>query len=224
MSNLNVIMQHSFPMLGVFVLASLFLTVQASHAGTVTVTWDANTEPDLAGYKIYYGKSSKNYQNSVYVGNTTTYNITGLENGEKYFFSLTALDFSDNESNFSEEVDIVIKTTEADEGDSSETQTNTAQILSAQTYNYPNPFKISSESTTIRYELLQSAQVTIQILDANMDMIATLIEENLKTAGEHLEDSWDGKNSDGRYVANGVYFCNIRANREQKIIKIAVTR
>ena len=27
--------------------------------GSVTVAWDANTEPDLAGYKIYMGKSSR---------------------------------------------------------------------------------------------------------------------------------------------------------------------
>jgi len=27
--------------------------------GSVTVAWDANTEPDLAGYKIYVGKTSR---------------------------------------------------------------------------------------------------------------------------------------------------------------------
>ncbi|MFQ5675926.1 MAG: fibronectin type III domain-containing protein, partial [bacterium] len=204
MSNQNLIVRYSFPMLLIVILVPLLLSVHASLAGTVTVSWDANTETDLAGYKIYYGKGSRNYQNSVYVGNTTTYNVTGLEDGERYYFAVTALDFSNNESNFSEEVDIVLKTTEADEGDSSETQTNAAQTLSVQTYNYPNPFKINLEHTTIRYELLQSAQVTIKILDANMDLITTLIEDDFKVAGEHLEDSWDGRNSDGRFVANGV--------------------
>lgn len=29
-------------------------------AGEVGLVWDANTEPDLAGYKIYYGYQARN--------------------------------------------------------------------------------------------------------------------------------------------------------------------
>jgi hypothetical protein len=43
-------------------LAILILTVKIYAAGTISfisLAWDANTEPDLAGYKIYYGKISR---------------------------------------------------------------------------------------------------------------------------------------------------------------------
>lgn len=76
----------------------------ADTYGGATVSWDANSEIDLVGYKIYYGKSSGSYESQVYVGNVTSYRLTGLEEGRRYYFVATALDFSGNESGFSNEV------------------------------------------------------------------------------------------------------------------------
>ena len=42
-------------------LAILSLLVPAAHAGQVTVAWDPNPEPEVAGYKIYYGTTAGNY-------------------------------------------------------------------------------------------------------------------------------------------------------------------
>jgi hypothetical protein len=102
--------------------------------GSVTVAWDANTEPDLAGYKIYVGKTSRfateidfirkwcdenepknekcmeewleicNYDTVIEVGNVLEYTITGLEEGVTYFLAATAYDTDDNESAFSKEL------------------------------------------------------------------------------------------------------------------------
>lgn len=79
------------------------LSVTVSFGYNVTLSWDPNTEPDLAGYKVYYGTSSRNYTETIDVGNTTTYQITGLSEGT-YYFAVTAYDTSNNESDFSEEV------------------------------------------------------------------------------------------------------------------------
>ncbi len=198
------------------------LFVPVLNAGSATVSWDANSEPDLAGYKIYYGQGSGNYQNQVYVGNATSYRLTGLEEGKRYYFAVTALDFSGNESSFSIEVEATIKESPPDDPETDET--NSTQTLIGRAYNYPNPFKVDLEQTIIRYELQNPGEVTIEILDANTDFVTTLIENEFRPAGENTADVWDGRNSDGRFVANGVYFCNIRANQEQKIIKIAVMR
>ena len=37
----------------------------------VTIEWDPNTEPDLAGYKVYYGNISGNYDYEFDAGNNT---------------------------------------------------------------------------------------------------------------------------------------------------------
>ena len=74
-------------------------------AGQVTLSWDSNTEPDLGGYRLYYGQSSRNYTANVDVGNQTTHTQSDLEDGVTYYFAVTAYDTNrTTESDFSNEV------------------------------------------------------------------------------------------------------------------------
>lgn len=73
-------------------------------AGTLTLAWDANTEPDLAGYKIHYGLSSGNYPNTIDVKNVNQYTVQDLTPGTTYYFAATAYDDSDNQSAYSIEL------------------------------------------------------------------------------------------------------------------------
>jgi hypothetical protein len=81
-----------------------FLFSVCAFGGEVTFAWDANTEPDLAGYKVYSGTSRGNYTQSVDVGNTTEYMQTGLQGSVTYYFASTAYDTAGNESGFSTEI------------------------------------------------------------------------------------------------------------------------
>lgn len=75
--------------------------------GSVTLSWSANSENDLAGYKIYFGTSSGIYSaagSPAIIGNTTTYTVTGLQRNTTYFFALSAYDNAGNESALSAEV------------------------------------------------------------------------------------------------------------------------
>src|SRR5438445_108665 len=83
--------------------ALCFLAPALSSAAQVTLAWDPNTEPDLAGYKVYYGTSSGSYQFSVDVGNLTSYTLSGLLDGRIYYFAATAYNSSLDESGFSNE-------------------------------------------------------------------------------------------------------------------------
>ena len=38
---------------------ALLLSPMVAYGATVTLAWNANTETDLAGYKIYYGTNSR---------------------------------------------------------------------------------------------------------------------------------------------------------------------
>jgi len=73
----------------------------------VTLTWTANGEPDLAGYKIYVGTASGTYSfpgSAFATGNVTSYTISTLPKGQTYFFAISAYDSAGNESALSAEV------------------------------------------------------------------------------------------------------------------------
>ncbi|MBW2581115.1 MAG: fibronectin type III domain-containing protein, partial [Deltaproteobacteria bacterium] len=75
-----------------------------AYSAQVTLTWDPNTETNLAGYKVYCGTASRDYDVTVDVGSQTSYTLSNLEEGKTYYFAVTAYDTSGNESNFSGEV------------------------------------------------------------------------------------------------------------------------
>jgi hypothetical protein len=79
-------------------------SVQNIHAAEITLAWDQNSEPDIAGYRIYYGQESRSYTNVVDVGNYTSCVIANLEDGETYFFAATAYNADACESDYSSEV------------------------------------------------------------------------------------------------------------------------
>lgn len=87
-----------------------FLISSASDKGEFTFVWKANSEADLAGYKIYYGTSAGIYGASEKLDKVTEAKITGLIYGSKYYAALSAYDASGNESVKSAEITINEKT------------------------------------------------------------------------------------------------------------------
>lgn len=76
-----------------------------AQAADLQVTWNANTEGDLAGYRVFCGTAPGVYTAKVTVGkDATSYLLAGLDEGTTYYVALTAFDTSANESGFSAEV------------------------------------------------------------------------------------------------------------------------
>jgi len=86
-----------------FLLVLALLAVSALPAGATTLQWDANTEPDLAGYKLHYGRTAGTYEFTIDVGNVLTYIINPPTDGT-WYFAATAYDATGNESGYSNEV------------------------------------------------------------------------------------------------------------------------
>jgi BACON domain-containing protein/fibronectin type III domain protein len=81
------------------------LTLSASTStGTASLTWNPNTETDLAGYKIYMGIQPGIYGAPISLGLTTSYTTGNLTTGKTYYFSITSFDSAGNESQHSSEV------------------------------------------------------------------------------------------------------------------------
>jgi hypothetical protein len=81
--------------------------------GSALVSWTPPTEntdgswlgDDLAGYRIYYGNSPDNYDNSVTIANPglSSFQVDGLVASDTYFV-MTAVNRAGIESSYSEEV------------------------------------------------------------------------------------------------------------------------
>lgn len=90
----------------IFVAAFLFgflCSVRAVYSAQVTLEWQASSG-DIAGYNVYQGTSSRDYDVTLDVGNWTSVTISDLEDAEAYYFSVTAYNLEDNESGYSNEV------------------------------------------------------------------------------------------------------------------------
>jgi PKD repeat protein len=91
-----------------------FLYIANAQAGQATLAWDANTEPTLGGYQLYYGQTSGNYTANVDVGKQTSYTLTGLTDGKTYYFAAKAYNIGKTVwSGFSNQVSKTISSTTA---------------------------------------------------------------------------------------------------------------
>jgi len=88
--------------------------------------------------------------------------------------------------------------------------------------NFPNPF---SEVTTIPYSLPERVgwyYVKIRIYNAMGALVKTLRRE-YQNGGHHFIE-WDGRDSNGDVVSNGVYFCQFNVNEAIKTTKLFFIR
>jgi hypothetical protein len=66
--------------------------------GKLALSWVANVEPDLHHYTIWWGTQSGDYTASVNTGKVASFSLTGLENGIRYYVTVTATNTSNQTS------------------------------------------------------------------------------------------------------------------------------
>ena len=103
-------MKKLLKMFSVIVLTSLLMLGLSgvTWAESISLEWDANTESDLAGYKIYVGTESGVYASNTDVGDVLENEMQNLIPGTTYFFVATAYDTSGNESGYSNEISTLV--------------------------------------------------------------------------------------------------------------------
>ena len=74
----------------------------ATQTGSTSIqlSWNANPESDIAGYKVYYDTDQAGYPyaTSVDAGDVTSHTLSGLNTGTTYYLAVTAYDSDGNES------------------------------------------------------------------------------------------------------------------------------
>lgn len=206
-----------------FLMLFLFVVVQLGNGQSrysAIVSWDPNKEADLAGYRIYWGIHSRSYSN-VLTTITCFDTVHGLYGGTRYYFAVTAFDTAGNESAYSEEVSIYFEG-DHDGGDSEDG--GNINVISYRVYNFPNPFNAREKFTKFHYWLPKPMEVSIEIYDRNQHLVRRLAQKHIKSSGEHIEDSWDGRDDAGNYVASGIYFGILRFDSIISIVKVVVLR
>lgn len=89
----------------------LMMLLAAPLWGGIRLEWDANSETDLAGYKIYWGTASRGYGSPTPMPGAPslpTYSVKSLTLGTRYYFAVTAYNASGIESEFSNEVSAIV--------------------------------------------------------------------------------------------------------------------
>ena len=77
-------------------------------AANVSIQWDPNSEPNLAGYRVYYGGASGSYASTFDAGMATQASIPNLTVGQTYYFAVTAYDANGLESIPSAEISYTV--------------------------------------------------------------------------------------------------------------------
>jgi hypothetical protein len=110
MYQVEVFIRSRRAILGSFLFSVLFavMPLSAFATGSVTLAWNASTDPSVAGYNVYYGGASGAYTNEICAGNATNATISGLVQGTTYYFAATTYTSSGMESPFSSEVSYLV--------------------------------------------------------------------------------------------------------------------
>jgi PKD repeat protein len=178
---------------------------------TVSLTWNTSNAPDLKQYTVYRSTDDFHF---IGIGTTTDTTLVDddVELNQEYYYVVTAMDSSGNESDFSVSVSITVAISNIGEDVSIPTHYYLAQ-------NFPNPF---NPVTTICYGLPTAGYVKIIIYDILGHKVRTLLDSR-KTAGHHAL-KWNGKNSLGKTVSSGIYYYHIISNDFNQIKKMILLR
>ncbi len=83
--------------------AAIDREAQVVSGGRINVNWNANPEPDIAGYELHYGMAPGQYTTIVNAGLNTSYTLD-VPVGFTYYLAVTAYDSSNQKSVYSQEI------------------------------------------------------------------------------------------------------------------------
>lgn len=162
----------------------------------VNLQWNANSEPDLAGYAVYRALDAGGPFVRItgpLVSSTTFFDNTVPDSASNAWYQLSALDDSGNESARTSPLHVSL-------GSSVAASAAKWQIQPG----YPNPSSAGASVTLpVNVPGTSARDATIEIFN-NAAQRVRLLELRGLAPGVTLV-SWDGRNDSGREVAPGVY-------------------
>ncbi|MFQ5750916.1 MAG: FlgD immunoglobulin-like domain containing protein [bacterium] len=194
------------------------------------LTWSANTEPDLAGYRIERKIDNGNWAvplNGDNIGPDVTEFIDmeiliwNNSNNQTAYYRMQAFDTEGLYSGYTpvESIDFHIMLKSGTVSPPPEDLISKIPDKFELFQNFPNPF---NPETTIRFVLPVESEVTVKIFNIQGQLVKKLLKERVE-AGYH-QVVWDGKNDQGATLPSGLYLLKIDASSFSEIRKMILSR
>jgi hypothetical protein len=177
-------------------------------AGTASLHWHANSEADLANYRLYRGTSSSftpSPANRIGTPTDTTYSDTA---GQTYWYKLSAVDTHGNESGFTTLLPAGALDVDGD-----------LPLVLGFERPSPNPCSVVA---MLRFALPRETRVTLVVYDAAGRKVREVV-SGLTPAGDHAI-AWDLRDDTGRAVGAGLYFARFSAEGRTVTHRFATLR
>lgn len=175
---------HKHLLIIFFLFSQCFYTdISARSYSNVTLHWQANNELDLAGYKVYYGTVSREYDTVIDVGVNTFCRIGNLSEGIRYYFAVTAYDLAGNESDFSEQVSTIIPNSDSSQ-DTTPPEIDSVRILNETTLHviFTEAVERTSAENEDNYQISEGVEVNEAILST--DALSVILSTTEHTLGQ----------------------------------------
>ncbi|MFZ5519291.1 MAG: redoxin domain-containing protein [Candidatus Zhuqueibacterota bacterium] len=193
------------------------VTISQHKSGTdwqAVIRWNGVIDEDFDYYAVYREtESGFDPATAIAYGTTsdTFFVDARIDSGHSYCYQVSAIDFSGNESLWSEQGSIVAEVAALFQ----HSIPNGFALLQ----NFPNPF---NAGTTFYFQLPTTCPVVIQVYNSLGQEIVELINEK-KPAG-YYTIHWDGKDDGGNQVVSGIYLYQIKAGDFVSSKKMALLR
>jgi len=176
--------------------------------GKVNLTWDEAEDNDFDYFAVYRSTESgfePAEDNRIATTINTNFEDSNVELETNYYYVVSAFDFSGNQSNFSNELDVFVTSVGDQLGIPTEFALN---------QNYPNPF---NPTTSIKFQLPQAAHVSIVIYDAVGKEVAKLVNQDMNAGYHNLK--WNAAG-----YSSGVYFYRMEADNFVQVNKMLLLK
>lgn len=181
----------------------------AYSAGATHLHWQGNSEPDLAGYRIYRGSSAgfvPSSSNLIAAEPDTGYSDVGPAGS---YYKLSAVDIHGNESKFT----LLSPSSTTDVGGIA------LPRLLAFAAPRPNP---ATQRTVLSFGLPQAGLVTVAVYDMEGRRMRT-VSSGRMDAGEH-QVTFDLRDGQGRQIPSGLYFIRLETNGQRLVRRLAIVK
>ncbi|PKN72165.1 MAG: hypothetical protein CVU50_08465 [Candidatus Cloacimonetes bacterium HGW-Cloacimonetes-3] len=197
-------------------------TATATSQTLVRLQWTTESESNILGFNVYRSDDA-DIANAVKLNagfiegtnssiqHTYNYSDSEFEPGATYYYWVESAEMN-NSNNFYGPVSVFT-------GNEGEVVPSTVEYETGIVNVYPNPFRPSTE---IAYKLRDTANVTIGIYNQKGQLIRSLLHSS-KESGIY-QIGWDGKDSNGKHCASGIYFARMQAGSVNSFYKMTLVK